>query len=58
MNDRPGHDYRYAIDPTRLNSELNWKPSYSFEESLEKTIKWYVDNQDWWKPLQEKNYIK
>ena len=58
VNDRPGHDYRYAIDPTRLNSELNWNPSYSFEESLEKTIKWYVDNQDWWKPIQEKNYIK
>ena len=58
VTDRPGHDYRYAIDPTRLNSELNWNPSYSFEESLEKTIKWYVDNQDWWKPIQEKNYIK
>ena len=53
VTDRPGHDFRYAIDPTRLNSELNWRPSFSFEESLTKTIKWYIDNQDWWKPLIE-----
>ena len=52
--DRPGHDFRYAINSNRITSELNWKPRFSFEEGLVKTIKWYVNNKEWWKPLLKK----
>jgi len=47
VTDRPGHDLRYAIDPTKLEQELNWKPSVSFETGLRKTVKWYLENQEW-----------
>ncbi|MCB9201809.1 MAG: dTDP-glucose 4,6-dehydratase [Flavobacteriales bacterium] len=47
VKDRPGHDLRYAIDATKLNKELGWKPTVTFEEGLSKTIDWYLDNQDW-----------
>jgi len=46
--DRPGHDYRYAIDFSKINRELGWQPSVSFEEGIEKTIKWYKSNREWW----------
>lgn len=51
VSDRPGHDARYAIDPSRICNELGWEPSVSVEEGLKKTVKWYLDNQDWWQPL-------
>lgn len=47
VKDRPGHDLRYAIDASKINKELGWKPSVTFEEGLEKTINWYLDNQQW-----------
>jgi dTDP-glucose 4,6-dehydratase len=47
VKDRPGHDLRYAIDATKINKELGWKPSVTFEEGLEKTIDWYLSNADW-----------
>jgi dTDP-glucose 4,6-dehydratase len=47
VTDRPGHDLRYAIDATKLNKELGWKPSLQFEEGLEKTVDWYLQNQEW-----------
>ena len=47
VKDRPGHDLRYAIDASKINTELGWKPSVTFEEGLEQTIDWYLDNQDW-----------
>lgn len=47
VTDRPGHDLRYAIDATKLNTELGWKPSLQFEEGLEKTVDWYLSNEDW-----------
>ena len=47
VNDRPGHDKRYAIDASKINEELGWKPSVTFEEGLEKTIDWYLANKDW-----------
>jgi dTDP-glucose 4,6-dehydratase len=47
VSDRPGHDLRYAIDATKLNKELGWSPSVTFEEGLEKTVDWYLSNQDW-----------
>jgi dTDP-glucose 4,6-dehydratase len=49
--DRPGHDFRYAIDFAKLNSELGWSPGYSFEQGLEATVTWYIGNRAWWEPL-------
>ncbi|SES91962.1 dTDP-glucose 4,6-dehydratase [Paracoccus homiensis] len=49
--DRPGHDRRYAIDPTRIRDELGWRPSLTVEEGLRRTVEWYLGNRDWWQPL-------
>ena len=51
VQDRPGHDARYAIDSSRIRDELGWRPSVAVEEGLEKTIHWYLDNENWWNPL-------
>ena len=50
VTDRPGHDLRYAIDPTRIREELGWRPSVTVEEGLEKTVRWYLENEEWWQP--------
>jgi dTDP-glucose 4,6-dehydratase len=47
VTDRAGHDLRYAIDSSKLQKELGWEPSLQFEEGIEKTVRWYLDNQDW-----------
>lgn len=57
VKDRPGHDARYAIDPTRLREELGWRPSVTVEEGLEKTVRWYLDNEAWWRPLQDRHGV-
>tara|TARA_R110002074_G_scaffold195115_2_gene361238 strand:+ start:745 stop:1782 length:1038 start_codon:yes stop_codon:yes gene_type:complete len=49
--DRPGHDLRYAIDPSRIREELGWRPSVTLEEGLRRTVRWYLDNEAWWRPL-------
>ena len=49
--DRPGHDRRYAIDPTKIETELGWKPEYNFDTGIVKTIEWYLENEDWWKHI-------
>ena len=49
--DRPGHDERYAIDPSRIREELGWSPSLTLNEGLRRTVRWYLDNQAWWQPL-------
>ena len=54
VTDRPGHDMRYAIDPKRMVNELGWHPSVTLEQGLEKTVQWYLDNEDWWKALQDR----
>ena len=51
VEDRPGHDYRYAIDFTKLQTELGWSPRESFESGLMRTVRWYVENRDWWQTL-------
>ncbi|HEV2079635.1 MAG TPA: dTDP-glucose 4,6-dehydratase [Allosphingosinicella sp.] len=54
--DRPGHDRRYAIDPSKAERELGWLPQESFESGLAKTIDWYLAREDWWRPLREQRY--
>ncbi len=54
VTDRLGHDRRYSVDCARINTELGWSPQNNFEQALEKTINWYVNNEDWWRPLKEK----
>ena len=56
VKDRPGHDMRYAIDATKLNKELGWKPSLQFEEGLEKTVDWYLQNEEWIKHVTSGDY--
>lgn len=51
VTDRPGHDARYAIDPTRIRTELGWRPSVTVEEGLRKTVEWYLENEPWWRAL-------
>ena len=55
VTDRPGHDARYAIDPSRIRDELGWHPSVTVEEGLELTVGWYLENEDWWYPLLARN---
>ncbi len=57
VEDRPGHDQRYAIDPSRIRDELGWKPSLELKEGLAKTVDWYLANEDWWRPLQERQGV-
>ena len=54
--DRPGHDQRYAIDATKLETELGWRAEETFDTGIVKTVKWYLDNEWWWRPLREKVY--
>ncbi len=56
VSDRPGHDHRYAIDATKLETELGWRPLETFDTGIEKTVAWYRDNAWWWRPLREKVY--
>ena len=51
VKDRAGHDLRYAIDPAKIHSELGWLPETTFEDGIEKTIKWYLDNKEWWQDI-------
>jgi dTDP-glucose 4,6-dehydratase len=55
--DRPGHDQRYAIDPSRIREELGWRPSVTVEAGLERTVQWYLDNERWWQALQTRKGI-
>ncbi|MBR0964679.1 dTDP-glucose 4,6-dehydratase [Bradyrhizobium diazoefficiens] len=56
VEDRPGHDQRYAIDASKLEGELGWRASETFETGIEKTVRWYMDRADWWRPLREGVY--
>ncbi|MDG1168978.1 MAG: dTDP-glucose 4,6-dehydratase [Sulfitobacter sp.] len=57
VQDRAGHDLRYAIDPSRIRDELGWRPSVTLEEGLERTVQWYLDNEDWWRALQARDGV-
>lgn len=52
VTDRKGHDLRYAIDPTKIKEELGWEPETQFADGIQKTIRWYLDHENWWKPIQ------
>ena len=54
--DRPGHDHRYAIDASRIRDDLGWIPSVSFEEGIERTVSWYLQNQSWWREILDARY--
>lgn len=54
--DRPGHDRRYAIDASRIAAELDWTPRHGFQEGLRTTVQWYVDHEDWWRPIRERRH--
>ena len=56
VKDRPGHDRRYAIDSQKIYEELNWKPKESFSAGIKNTIKWYINNESWWRDIQKSNY--
>jgi len=57
VTDRPGHDARYAIDPSRIRTELGWRPSVTVEEGLARTVQWYLDNETWWRALQQREGV-
>ncbi len=57
VEDRPGHDLRYAIDASRIEVELGWKPSVTLEEGLRQTVIWYLENENWWRPLSERKGV-
>jgi dTDP-glucose 4,6-dehydratase len=58
VTDRPGHDTRYAIDPSRIRTELGWRPSVTVEEGIERTVRWYLDNETWWRPLLARHAVE
>ena len=58
VTDRPGHDRRYAIDPTKIETELGWKPEYTFDTGIVKTIEWYLNNKEWWEHIISGEYTK
>ena len=56
VEDRPGHDFRYAIDSSKIRNELKWNPKENFQTGLQKTVKWYLENEDWWRNIQKGAY--
>ncbi|MBQ6532268.1 MAG: dTDP-glucose 4,6-dehydratase [Solobacterium sp.] len=56
VKDRPGHDLRYAMDPTKIETELGWKPEYTFDTGIQKTIEWYLNNREWWENIISGDY--
>ena len=51
VEDRPGHDFRYATNCNKIAKELGWKPNHKFEQGITETVKWYMENEAWWRPL-------
>ena len=56
VTDRPGHDFRYAIDASKISNELGWQPKENFETGIETTIRWYLENREWWQAIQDNTY--
>jgi dTDP-glucose 4,6-dehydratase len=58
VRDRPGHDRRYAIDPAKVRDELQWRPAETFDSGLRRTVRWYLDNDEWLRSVASKDYQK
>ena len=58
VSDRPGHDYRYALDTRKISNELGWKPTYSLEQALKSTVNWYLEHETWWRKIKSGEYAK
>ena len=56
VKDRPGHDHRYAIDASKIRDEIGWEPQVTFEDGIERTVRWYLDRRDWWEPILARRY--
>ena len=56
VEDRPGHDFRYAMDIGKISRELGWSPTETFSSGIDKTVRWYIDNPDWWQSILDGNY--
>ena len=56
VKDRPGHDFRYAMDISKIKSDLQWSPAESFSSGIRKTVEWYLENEEWWRTIQQKKY--
>lgn len=56
VTDRPGHDHRYAIDTSKIRADLGWEPAVTFEQGIEQTVRWYLENQDWWQEILDGRY--
>jgi dTDP-glucose 4,6-dehydratase len=56
VKDRPGHDFRYAMDPTRAEAALGWRARHDFETGLDATLRWYLANEAWWGPIRARRY--
>lgn len=56
VTDRPGHDFRYAIDASKIKRELGWQPSVTLDEGLRRTVRWYLDNREWWQAIQARGH--
>jgi len=57
VEDRPGHDIRYSLDSSKISRELDWRPKHTFEQALETTVEWYLENEWWWKPLADERTL-
>ncbi len=58
VNDRPGHDYRYALDTIKITGELGWKPDHCFEQAMKSTVNWYLEHESWWQKIKSGEYAK
>jgi dTDP-glucose 4,6-dehydratase len=56
VTDRPGHDHRYAIDASKIRADLGWEPSVTFEQGIEQTVGWFLNNQAWWQDILDARY--
>jgi dTDP-glucose 4,6-dehydratase len=57
VKDRPGHDFRYSMNSLKIKKELGWFPKIKFDEGIENTIKWYLENKEWWKNIPQESLI-
>ena len=57
VGDRPGHDKRYSINSSKIENEIGWRPNHKFNDALQDTVNWYVQNMSWWEPLIDENTL-